>query len=281
MVSFKQFLLEAKHEYQFAKPNPDSARVHLHLAHTDQDITTASGRQLHAQAGQHYIVSKVDNPNDKSVIRKDIGDSVYQKHENHTYSKKTDLVYPFRIAGRRQTIHSLEGPVSAKKGDKIMLGTVGEQWPINPEAFSKRYLTVHPDDHHIAIKSLTHHQKKALNYPMLESSVSKPTLPNDDRLKKSWSNVKHVHKIIARRVIAGTAIGAGLGGYIGGLKGAAIGGLIGAGGTAIVHAPASISSLAGHGVEKLLAMRRQRKSLGESTKDIDQLILAKLGRRQI
>lgn len=140
MFNFLQFLVEGRHnDYEYASPSPDSTSVHLHLADKDQEVHTPWGAKLQAKAGKHYIVSNSDDTNDKWVIHKGIGDTVYHKNDNGTYQKRPDLVYPVRTAKRSHTIHTLEGPVKAAKGDRIMVGTMGERWPIKPEQFAKKY----------------------------------------------------------------------------------------------------------------------------------------------
>jgi hypothetical protein len=49
--------------------------------------------------------------------------------------KKPDRREPFEIAQKPGTMQTLEGPVGYKKGDYIVTGPKGEQYPIGPEVF--------------------------------------------------------------------------------------------------------------------------------------------------
>jgi hypothetical protein len=51
--------------------------------------------------------------------------------------KIPDKKEPFNVADDEGVIKTLEGPVPYKKGDYIMTGPNGEQYPISPETFEK------------------------------------------------------------------------------------------------------------------------------------------------
>lgn len=51
--------------------------------------------------------------------------------------KKPDKREPFIIAQDSGTVQTLEGPVKYKKGDYIMTGPKGEQYPIGPDTFNQ------------------------------------------------------------------------------------------------------------------------------------------------
>lgn len=51
--------------------------------------------------------------------------------------KKPDKREPFEVAQDSGTIQTLEGPVKYKKGDYIMTGPKGEQYPIGPDTFNQ------------------------------------------------------------------------------------------------------------------------------------------------
>jgi len=50
--------------------------------------------------------------------------------------KTPDKREPFEVAKDSGTIDTLEGPVTYSKGDYIMTGPKGEQYPISPKTFS-------------------------------------------------------------------------------------------------------------------------------------------------
>lgn len=57
------------------------------------------------------------------------------KTDSFVAYKKPDKREPFEIANDSGTIMTLEGPVKYKKGDYIMTGPTGEQYPISPDTF--------------------------------------------------------------------------------------------------------------------------------------------------
>lgn len=65
-----------------------------------------------------------------------ITDGWFDKDSFKAY-KKADKREPFAIADSDGTIDTLEGPVSYQKGDYIMTGPAGEQYPISPEKFQE------------------------------------------------------------------------------------------------------------------------------------------------
>ena len=52
-------------------------------------------------------------------------------------AKKTTAREPFEVADKDGTIETLEGPVPYTKGDYIMTGPKGGQYPISPETFNE------------------------------------------------------------------------------------------------------------------------------------------------
>ena len=55
-----------------------------------------------------------------------------------TAIKKTIRVY-FRIVDKEEFIETLEGTMKANKGDYIITGVNGEEYPVKPEIFKKTY----------------------------------------------------------------------------------------------------------------------------------------------
>jgi hypothetical protein len=95
--------------------------------------TTASGQTAHALAGDWELS---DGGHSWSV-RNDIFRASYRhRHENHWQRKGTVLARPARPG---ETIHTLEGPITADHGDYVIQGDRGEQWPVPPDEFRRRY----------------------------------------------------------------------------------------------------------------------------------------------
>lgn len=123
-----------------ARPIHDPTGVNAVIADKDQDVHISWGAPLRARAGKDYIVSK--SPEDRWVVRKDIFDTTYKKHRDGKFRKRKDVVYKYYIAGRARTVKTLEGPVKTERGDHVMIGTVGEHWPVKPDKFLKKYKKV-------------------------------------------------------------------------------------------------------------------------------------------
>jgi hypothetical protein len=70
-------------------------------------------------------------------VRNDIFRASYWHwHEHHWQRKGTVLARPARPG---ETIHTLEGPITADHGDYVIQGDRGEQWPVPPDEFRRRY----------------------------------------------------------------------------------------------------------------------------------------------
>lgn len=65
-----------------------------------------------------------------------INDSWFEKGSFKAY-KIPDKKEPFSVADSNGTLDTLEGPVTYSKGDYIMTGPKGEQYPISPEKFKE------------------------------------------------------------------------------------------------------------------------------------------------
>lgn len=121
-----------------AFPKDDSANaVSARMASEDGEITTAWGAKLHYRAGRDMIVGEAQN--DARPVRADIFEATYRQTEDGSWVKRSDVPLGFVVASRNQTIQTLEGPVEAKKGDHILIGAIGEMWPVKPEKFAQRY----------------------------------------------------------------------------------------------------------------------------------------------
>jgi hypothetical protein len=95
--------------------------------------TTESGQTAHALAGDWELS---DGAHSWSV-RNDIFRASYRhRHETQWQRKGTVLARPARPG---ETIHTLEGPITADDGDYVIQGDRGEQWPVPPDEFRRRY----------------------------------------------------------------------------------------------------------------------------------------------
>jgi hypothetical protein len=94
---------------------------------------TASGKAARASAGDWEV-----RDDDRSwSVRDDIFHSTYRhQHEDRWERGGTVLVRPARPG---ETIHTLEGPITADDGDFVIQGDRGEQWPVASHEFRRRY----------------------------------------------------------------------------------------------------------------------------------------------
>lgn len=124
-------------DMQVAYPKSDpSTRVSARPATEDGQIQT-SWATLNYKAGRDMIVG--EEQGDARPVRKDIFDLTYQEVAPGQFAKRSDVPVGYWIADRPQTIHTLEGDVEAQVGDYVMVGAVGEMWPIKPAKFAERY----------------------------------------------------------------------------------------------------------------------------------------------
>lgn len=70
-----------------------------------------------------------------------VRDDIFRASYRHTHGNEwercgTVLARPARPG---ETIHTLDGPVTAKEGDYVVQGDRGEQWPVPPDEFARRY----------------------------------------------------------------------------------------------------------------------------------------------
>lgn len=62
------------------------------------------------------------------------------KHDNAALTvMKKPIKLSYRIAMEDEMVQTKEGPVQAFKGDAILTGTQGENWPINKDKFAETY----------------------------------------------------------------------------------------------------------------------------------------------
>jgi hypothetical protein len=95
--------------------------------------TTESGELMHAAAGDWEVC---DDRHCWSV-RHDIFRATHCPVRGNRWERKgTVLARPARAG---ETIHTLEGPITAAGGDFVVQGDKGEQWPVAGDEFARRY----------------------------------------------------------------------------------------------------------------------------------------------
>lgn len=65
--------------------------------------------------------------------------------KNRYFRKKPLVIKAFQTT-KKVTIKTLEGDMTASKGDWIITGVNGEQYPVKPEIFKKTYEPIEIDD---------------------------------------------------------------------------------------------------------------------------------------
>lgn len=124
-------------EYRYAKPKGgDGIRAKATMAAKDETVETSRGDKLKARAGKDYIL---DSGGNRWVVRGDVFDKTYKPNGDGTVSKNPNLRVKYFVTPKDTTINTFEGPVPAKAGDYVMVGAVGEMWPLAPSAFGARY----------------------------------------------------------------------------------------------------------------------------------------------
>lgn len=119
-----------------ARPQADGAVVRAEIARADETVTTAWGAELRARAGQDYILS--DDGGERWVVRRDLFEATYERAEGG-YRKRADQVVGFWVSPDRRAIRTLEGEVTAEPGDIVLVGALGEMWPVKRARFEQRY----------------------------------------------------------------------------------------------------------------------------------------------
>lgn len=121
----------------------DAVAVSAREATEDSEIATSWGPKLQARAGRDMIVGEAEG--DARPVRRDIFEATYEADESGRYRKRRDAVVGYYRLDAPRTIQTLEGAVDAKKGDYVLIGAVGEQWPIPAKKFRERYIEVSED----------------------------------------------------------------------------------------------------------------------------------------
>lgn len=120
-----------------AYPKVDaSTRVSAREAMDDGEIVT-SWATLQYRAGRDMIVG--EDQGDARPVRKDIFDLTFEEVAPGEYAKRSDIPVGYFVVNDTRTIETLEGPVEAKPGDYVLIGGIGEMWPIKPAKFAERY----------------------------------------------------------------------------------------------------------------------------------------------
>lgn len=126
------------------RPLADGNEVTAQLADADEMVQTNWGANLQARAGRDYILTGADG--ERWVVRGDIFDRTYEPTANGRYRKSPNQIVGYWVTPDARTIQTLEGPVQANAGDYVMVGSIGEMWPVRPEQFARKYQTSGPAD---------------------------------------------------------------------------------------------------------------------------------------
>lgn len=101
---------------------------------------THSGETLRGEAGDWAVrESEGDEP---WSVRDDIFRASYEHIDGDRWRRRGTV--DARPARDAETVHTLEGPVTARAGDWVVRGDAGEQWPVRAEEFAKRYAPLDP-----------------------------------------------------------------------------------------------------------------------------------------
>ncbi|TXH51590.1 MAG: hypothetical protein E6Q97_18110, partial [Desulfurellales bacterium] len=126
-----------RNRIRVAFPRADGGtRVSAREATEDGEIET-SWAKLQVRAGRDMVVG--EEQGDARPVRRDIFEATYEEAEPGQFQKRTDVPVGYYVLDEARTIETLEGPVDAKAGDYVLIGAVGEQWPVRPEKFRERY----------------------------------------------------------------------------------------------------------------------------------------------
>lgn len=126
-----------REQVRAAYPKVDaSTRVSAREAAEDGEIVT-SWATLQYRAGRDMIVGEAQG--DARPVRKDIFDLTFEEVAPGEYAKRSDIPVGYFVVNDTRTIETLEGPVEAKPGDYVLIGGIGEMWPIKPAKFAERY----------------------------------------------------------------------------------------------------------------------------------------------
>lgn len=124
-------------QVRVAYPKADAARMSARLADQDGELTTSWGATLQVRAGLDMIVGEAQG--EGRPVRKDIFDQTYEEVAPGEWAKRSDVPVGFVTLTAPQTINTLEGAVPAEAGDVVLIGAIGEMWPIRADKFAQRY----------------------------------------------------------------------------------------------------------------------------------------------
>ena len=115
---------------------------------TGSSLARANNRAIVLNPSEGVIGGqfKAQNPDLKALH----GDYKISSFPTH----KKPIPLGFEVAQTERTIQTKEGPVTARKGDYIMTGTKGENWPIPKEKFQATY-DIQPGGNTAAKKKIT------------------------------------------------------------------------------------------------------------------------------
>lgn len=114
------------------------------LAKKSGTLKSSWGSELKYRAGKDYILDYKGDGSDMGVVRGDIFKTTYKQVPNKMgyYRKNPDARLHYFVAKKAMTIKTLEGKADVKPGDKVMVGTVGEMWPLQDEKLKAKYSVV-------------------------------------------------------------------------------------------------------------------------------------------
>lgn len=125
--------------YIVNKPNPVKAET----LSSDGSLTTKDGATQNYKKGDMRLSDKGGNV---WTVKPAIFKEKYVKQDDGTWDKKKmNLAYRIHTGDEPITIKTLEGPVEANKGDVIITGTSGEEWPIPITRFHELYSVIIDD----------------------------------------------------------------------------------------------------------------------------------------
>lgn len=123
----------------FAFPKP----VKVHAQPTTQSgvLKSGDGRTYKYNKGDYQVWD--DRGQDKAwIVAKEIFELTYRRVADNSYQKKA-IKTPFWVADKDGIIKTLEGVMTYNKGDYIVTGPKGEEYPMAEERFKQRYHKVH------------------------------------------------------------------------------------------------------------------------------------------
>ncbi len=130
ILPFKPYQNAVERRATKFEPGPDEAQ--------SLEVRTPWGQKLNCNEGD-YIVSELDEPEDRWPVNREIFEKTYQQVRPGHYVK-SELVYlvPLveitRDEDQRVIVYTLEGPVEVRAGDFYLArGAKGEIWPFPKE----------------------------------------------------------------------------------------------------------------------------------------------------